>query len=138
MEVDRQIIEAMIAHALFAHPREACGLLASDGGGRMRMVYCLTNTRHSLSRFSLDPTEHYRAMGHAESLGWEISGVFHSHPTSAPYPSATDVSAGLDPAWLNVIVSLGDAPEVRAFWIRDGNVDEEPLILVGKERTSFS
>lgn len=138
MEVDRQIIEAMIAHALFAHPREACGLLASDGNGSVRMAYCLTNTRHSRSRFSLDPTEHYRAMGHAESMGWEISGVFHSHPTSTPYPSATDISADLDPAWLNVIVSLADAPEVRAFWIRSGNVIEEPLISVEEGRTAFS
>ena len=92
MEVDRQIIHAMIAHTRFVHPREACGLLASDGDGQMRMVYCLTNTRNSLSRFSLDPTEHYRAIGHAESMGWEISGVFHSHPTSAPYPSATSTA----------------------------------------------
>ncbi|MBT8212785.1 MAG: M67 family metallopeptidase, partial [Acidimicrobiia bacterium] len=95
MEVNPQIVTAMVAHARFAYPEECCGLLAVDPGGTVRMAYCLTNTRHSTRRFSVDPTEHYRALKHAESLGWELGGVFHSHPRSPAYPSPVDIAADL-------------------------------------------
>ena len=57
-------------------------------------------------------------------LEWEIAGVFHSHPKSAPFPSAADIAGALDPEWLYVIVGLQrpDVPEVRSFRIRDGVV----------------
>jgi len=120
-----EMVAAMVAHARFTAPEEACGLLAADAGGRWRMVYCLTNREGSPYRFTVDPNEHYRAMRHAERNGWEIAGVFHSHPKSAAAPSATDVAGALDPDWLYVIVSLQrpDVPEVRSFRIRDGVVD---------------
>lgn len=121
-----QIIEAAIAHGRFAYPEEACGLLAVDDGGAVRMAYCLTNVDRSQYRFTVDPSEHYRAMRHAERHGWEIGGVFHSHPFSPAYPSATDVAGALDPTWLYVVVGLAEPhdPEVRAFSIVDGEVTE--------------
>jgi proteasome lid subunit RPN8/RPN11 len=120
-----EMVAAMVAHARFAAPEEACGLLAADPSGQWRMVYCLTNRESSPYRFTVDPNEHYRAMRHAERNGWEIAGVFHSHPKSAATPSATDVAGALDPDWLYVIVSLQrpDVPEVRSFRIRDGVVE---------------
>lgn len=132
MDVPDQIRDAMVAHSRFAAPEEACGLLAADADGRLRMAYCLTNVRHSPTRFTLDPTEHFRAMRHAEAHGWVLAGVFHSHTHSAAYPSPTDVAAALEPDWLYVIVSLSDLrhPDVRGYWIRDGKVLEEPLVPV--------
>ena len=122
----------MLAHARFCYPEEACGLLAADSAGRLRFVYCLTNVQSSPSRYTLDPTEHFRAMRHAEAQGWELAGVFHSHTHSAAYPSPTDVEMAADPAWLYVVVGPGssDAPEVRAYWICGGLVREERLVPV--------
>ena len=42
-----QVRDAMIAHAIFCFPEEACGLLAFDDAGRVRMFYALTNAEHS-------------------------------------------------------------------------------------------
>ncbi len=130
MELPSQIREAMVAHAAFCHPNEACGLLAADGAGQLRMAYCLTNADASPTRYTLDPTEHFRAMRHAESMGWDLAGVFHSHTHSAPYPSLTDVGLAAEPEWLYVVVGSGDlrSPEVRGYWIRDGVIHEEPLV----------
>lgn len=124
-----QIREAMIAHARFVAPAEACGLLAADADGRLRMAYCLTNLEASPVAYTVDPSEHIKALYHAEGLGWRLAGVFHSHPASAAVPSATDVERALEPEWFHVIVGLADPgrPEVRAFWIRDGVVVEETL-----------
>ncbi len=130
MNLPAQIHEAMVAHARFCYPEEACGLLAADAGGRLRMAICMANADRSPTRYTLDPTEHYRALRYAEANGWELAGVFHSHTHSAAYPSPTDVGLAADPAWLYVIVGLGDLrnPDVRGYWIRDGRVAEEPLV----------
>jgi proteasome lid subunit RPN8/RPN11 len=129
MEIPVDIHRAMVAHALFCHPEEACGLLAADEGGRLRMAYCLSNADRSPAAYTLDPQEHFRALRHAEAYGWHLAGVFHSHPASPAYPSPTDLARALEPGWLYVLVSLEDreAPAVRGFWIRDGRVEEEPM-----------
>lgn len=124
MEVPAQILEAILAHARFARPLEACGLLAMDSQGRMKMVYCLTNIDESPSSFTVDPIEHFHALHHAERQGWHLEGVFHSHVAGPPVPSPRDVDAGIDPSWVHLIVGNG---EVRAYRIRDGRVREEPL-----------
>lgn len=129
MHLPAEIREAMVAHARFCYPEEACGLLAADAAGQLRMAITMANADRSSTRYSLDPTEHYRALRYADRRGWELAGVFHSHPDSAPYPSPTDVALAADPTWLYVIVGLGGprSPEVRGYWIRDGLVTEEPL-----------
>ena len=129
MQIPVQIRDAMVAHAYFTHPLESCGLLAADGHGKLRMVYCLTNAEASSTRYTIEPTEHFRALRHAEGNGWELVGAFHSHPHTSAYPSPTDVRMAPEPGWLYVVVGLEDfnRPEVRGFRIDNGVVSEEPL-----------
>jgi len=132
MDLPPQIREAMIAHARFCAPEEACGFLATDTEGRLRFAYCLTNVEASPTRFTVEPTEHFRALQHAESRGWELGGVFHSHPVGPAFPSKTDIESALEPDWLYVIVGLGrpeGGPEVRAFRISHGRVEEVSLTV---------
>jgi proteasome lid subunit RPN8/RPN11 len=130
MEVPAEIRRAMVAHALFCYPEEACGLLAADEEGRLRMAYCLSNADRSPATYTLEPQEHFRALRNAEARGWHLAGVFHSHTQSPAYPSPTDVARALEPDWLYVLVSLedADAPAVRGFWVREGRIEEEPLV----------
>lgn len=97
--------QAMVNHARFCHPLEACGLVATDGDGSIRFVYALTNTARSATRFVLDPNEHYRAICHSEAAGWRIGGVFHSHPEGPATPSPVDVAQAADPEWVYLVVS---------------------------------
>ena len=130
--LDPQIVEAIASHARFAYPEEACGLLAGRSADVVRMVYCLTNVDHSPSRFTVAPAEHYHAWRHAERNGWEITGVFHSHPTSAAVPSPEDVAGALDPSWIYLIAGpVDDALEVRAYRIRSGVVAETAVVVPG-------
>lgn len=102
------------------------------------MVYCLSNIERSPVAYTLDPTEHMKAWRHAERSGWTLTGVFHSHTHTAAYPSKTDVARALEPQWTYWLVSLEDQsdPEVRAFRIRDGEVDEETVAVTGQELES--
>ncbi len=120
------IREAMVAHALACRPEEACGLLAADADGRVVFCYPTTNILRSRTNYTIDPTEHFRALRHAEARGWELAGAFHSHPHTEAFPSPTDVELAAEPDWVYVIVGLADPdhPRVRAFRIREGTVTE--------------
>lgn len=107
---------AMLQHARFCAPQEACGLFAIDERGSVTMVYCLSNTAGSSVSYTIDPGESFHAWRHAERNGWQIGGVFHSHPGSPPAPSPADLD-GLDPAWVSVITS---GEQLRAFRIVGG------------------
>ena len=125
MRFPDQIRQAIESHARWVYPNEACGLIAVDADGDMRMAYCLTNIEDDSSRFTVDPVEHFHAQSHAERCGWQIGGSFHSHPHSVAFPSGQDVAAALDPTWVYVIAGpVTDAIPVRGFRIRAGAVSE--------------
>ena len=111
----RAIVSAIVSHAGFEAPLEACGLLGVDADRTVRFAYCLTNRDASPAAFTIDPADYFGASRHAERNGWEIRGIFHSHPNGPPVPSATDVATAPSPDWLYLLVS---GQEVRAFAIK--------------------
>jgi len=128
VDIPSQIRMAVVAHARFCMPEEACGLLAVDRAGGLKMAYATTNVERSRVRFTVAPGEHYGAIRSAEARGWVIGGSFHSHPESAAFPSATDISGALDSSWLYLVVGMGDEfPDLRGFRIREMMVDEVVL-----------
>ncbi len=124
-----QVREAMLAHAYACHPEESCGLLAGADDGEIRMAYPLTNILHSPTNYTIDPKEHFRSLKHADRSGWDLIGVFHSHPHTEAAPSRTDIRLATEPDWLYVLIGMErlDNPQIRAFRIRDHDVTEETL-----------
>ena len=120
-----QIRWAILAHAENCAPDECCGLFAMDSCGRIRFAYPLTNADPSPVSYTIDPDEHFQAMRHAESMGWEIAGVFHSHPGGTATPSMIDVQSALEPNWLYLVAAPGG--EIRGFYIRADAIEELEL-----------
>ena len=123
MRLPGEIALHMRAHARWAEPAEACGLLAVSAEAVV-FFYACTNEDRSPVAFTVDPIEHFRAMQHAESNGWQIGGSFHSHPSGSLSPSPADIAAALDPNWLYLI---GSDVGVRAFRIAGGTFEEVVL-----------
>jgi len=125
----------ILAHCYHGLPDEACGLLTGpmvDGQptGLVTEVYPARNTDASARTYTVDGRDYLRASRDAEDRGEEVIGVWHSHTHTDPYPSPTDIDRAVDPAWIYVIVSLRDeAPSLRAFRIRDGQVAECQVVL---------
>lgn len=119
-----QIRWAILAHAENCAPDECCGLLAMDGERRFRFAYPLSNADPSPVSYTIEPGEHFRAMRHAESMGWEIAGVFHSHPGGTAMPSMIDVQSALEPDWIYLIAAPG---EIRGYYLRAGAIEEIAL-----------
>ncbi|HZD22337.1 MAG TPA: M67 family metallopeptidase [Acidimicrobiia bacterium] len=110
----RQIID----HCLAELPNEACGLLAMDGGTVVK-VYPTSNEDSSPRSYTIPPQEHYDALVDAESHGWEIGGVFHSHPSGPAAMSGTDIERALEPDWIYLVVGLNGSEPALCVW-RDG------------------
>lgn len=126
--VPGQMSAAMTAHAASCLPAEACGLIAVDASGRLRMFYALTNDELSPTSFTIAAADHYGAVRNAEARGWSIGGVMHSHPSGPAVPSARDLSQPHDPEWFHIIVGLRPAPHVRA-WSIAGRESKELVVV---------
>lgn len=112
-DLRRQIID----HCLAELPNEACGLLAMDGDQVVK-VYPTTNADASPSSYTIPPEEHFDALTDAESRGWEIGGVFHSHPGGPARMSSVDVERALEPGWVYLVVGLaGGHPEIGVGFV---------------------
>jgi proteasome lid subunit RPN8/RPN11 len=121
----------LIAQARAELPNECCGLLAGriipepagpDSGllGRVLQEYPLVNAAASPVEFLSEPRSMFEAIRDIRRLGLEILGIYHSHPTSDPVPSRTDLERNYSADVVNLIISLTTAePRVRAWWLLD-------------------
>ncbi len=133
----------MLAQARDELPNECCGLLAgkvtpsvheSFSLGIVRKHYPLVNDAASPTEYLSDPKsmfDAYRDM-HAENL--DVLAVYHSHPTSDPVPSRTDVERNYSPDVVNLIISLkNETPDVRGWWLDNTGFREATWRLIGSE-----
>ena len=120
---------AVVNHVERVAPDEACGLVARGVDGLFVHVYQLTNIDPRPNRFLIDPVEHFASITHADTAGWTVAGVYHSHPIGPGEPSAIDLAAPIDPTWISFVVSRSnDRWGVRAFNIRGGTAVELQLV----------
>ena len=131
--MSRALYMEMVAHCLAGLPDEACGLLVgSYGGDEATHLFVTANAAASAMVYEIDPKEMLGVDRHAQALGADIMGVFHSHTHTDAYPSPTDVAQALDPGWHYVLVSLRDThPVVRSYAIVEGVITEEPVVVPG-------
>lgn len=119
--------EELVSHAREDAPNECCGYGVGSNGA-VEAVVRSRNLRDSRYGYELDGPS-LLAANEADDEGREVF-IYHSHPRSPAEPSQTDVNLAQYPHWLYVIVSLAAEPDVRAWRIADGRVEEEPIELV--------
>jgi [CysO sulfur-carrier protein]-S-L-cysteine hydrolase len=129
MKITKAVIEMILIHAKKDAPIETCGFLMGPEGFITHSLE-ITNMEQRPDHFTFDPKEQFAAYRTVKELGIEIIGAYHSHPATPAQPSEEDIRLAFDPKLLYMIVSLADDVEsVKAFYIRNGNVEEEPLIV---------
>jgi len=124
------MLEEMIAQARAEMPNECCGLLAApvrDPATRpdhdaplvqVEQRYPLGNAAASPVLYESDARSHFEAEKDIRRRGLEVVAVYHSHPTSDPIPSKTDLERNYSEDVINFIISLkGETPVVRGWWL---------------------
>ena len=135
IELPRSLADALIRRVREGRPNEVCGVVGLRANRVVRLEPARNAAATPAVRFTFDD-DGYRRVMQLEREGLDI-GIFHSHPASPAYPSATD-RAEMSATWpdcLQLMVSVRhDAttgPEVNAYRIdRDGVVQTEDLAIV--------
>lgn len=123
MVIPAAVRDAIVEHAEAEKPNEACGLIAIRSGIAQRYIPG-RNTEPSSYHFHLE-VEPDVWMDLWDD-GFEVA-IFHSHISSPPRPSRTDVeNIGQWEGLPYVILNLRTG-EFAAWRIRDGNVESEEL-----------
>jgi [CysO sulfur-carrier protein]-S-L-cysteine hydrolase len=113
---------ALLEHAETERPNECCGIIALRDEVAERYIPA-RNAAASPYRFEIDADPETWFL---EDDGYELA-VFHSHLSSPPRPSRTDIeNIGLWEGRPYVILTLTTG-ELAAWRIRDGRVEAEPL-----------
>ncbi len=86
----------MLEHTGRCYPEEACGAMLGtreDELRRVRAAVELTNVwpGSRRTRYRVDPRELLEVERTARERGWELLGIYHSHPDEDPYFSRTDL-----------------------------------------------
>ena len=100
--------------------------------GVVTKVYKMTNISESPQTcYFMNPEEQLKVFKEIRQLGIEMLGIYHSHSTVSAYPSSRDVELAYYPEADYVIISLKnfDTPEVRAFKIIEGKIEEEKIVV---------
>lgn len=131
MRIKQALYDQMVAHAQADAPNECCGMVATRDGDAVE-IYPAVNTAASPLRYEIDGADQYRIQMAIDDADLELGAIYHSHTRSAPYPSQTDINLAFYPDALYIIVGLasGEEPLVKAYTIRDGQVEEALLQLV--------
>jgi proteasome lid subunit RPN8/RPN11 len=116
VQLPQSIYDAIIAHAREGKPEEICGIIRGHGS----VAYELFRGQN----IAADPIDNYEVdvqtlllQFQFEEKGDSMMGIYHSHPISVAYPSATDAWNAHYPDSFYLICSLeyDDAPVIRAF-----------------------
>lgn len=143
LQIPKAIIGEMIAHAQAEAPDECCGLL-SGKENMVSEIYRIGNLPADdpaiadlkvppdrRLRYVMDPKEQLRAFKAMRESGTELLAIYHSHPHSPAYPSATDVRLAFYTEAHYLIISLEkEKPEVRGFRMIDQKITEVTVAVL--------
>lgn len=110
------IYDEIIAHAQAGKPEEICGILRGRGTEAYELFRAKNIATERIENYDVDPQTLMKQF-EFEEAGDEMMGIYHSHPVSVAWPSATDAWNAHYPDTYYLICSTeyDDAPILRAF-----------------------
>jgi len=127
--VPQNLYRCILQHCREEVPLEACGVMTGVGE-QVCAAYPMTNVRRSPVAYRIKEEEQLAAFHEMDERREELVAIYHSHPTTAARPSATDISMAYYPEALYIIVSLAEAqPVLNAYRIVDGNVAQVAVTI---------
>ena len=110
------VYAAIVEHAREGKPEEICGIVRGRGLAAGEAVRGRNIAGERIENYEVDP-ETLLLQFAFEEEGGEMMGIYHSHPVSVAWPSATDAWNAHYPESIYFICSLefDDAAVIRAF-----------------------
>jgi proteasome lid subunit RPN8/RPN11 len=129
-EFDGVFFKEIVEQGLREFPNECCGVIAGREGAPVK-VFPMKNADASPVTYRLDGREQLQVFDAMDDESLELWAIYHSHTHSDAYPSDTDIRLAFYPEARYMLLSLADReePELRSFFILDGEVTEEELSI---------
>ena len=121
--------QQMRSHAIQDAPLEACGLV---GGKEWRSleVFPTVNELQSPTRFRVEPQAQIRIFHLLEERGWELIGVYHSHPAGPDRPSQVDITESAYPEVINLIwYKKNNYWDCKGFIIESSRIHQIEIVI---------
>ncbi len=136
VRLTREQLRQMLTQASAEAPNECCGLLLGRSD-QVLEVFPGRNTHMSPKTYEMDPRDQLHAFQRMDAQGWDLIGIYHSHPATEAYPSKTDRAKALYPDARYIIISLVDhaQPQVRAFRIVEQTGEDGGPVKDGEGNT---
>lgn len=131
VHITDRVKRAIEKHALETQPSECCGLLSGENGVITTLHPLPNEADRPEVRFFATPEGLFAAMRRIREADQSLLGIYHSHPRTAAYPSASDVEMAFYPEAVYFIISLEDGVDLRAYKI-EGTKIEGVEIVVGE------
>lgn len=132
LRIPAELMSDMVTYVRDHRPNEACGLLAGHEG-IVQAVIPITNVSKTPTwHYQMSPNALLKAMKQIDTDGIELLGTFHSHPTSSPIPSDTDVHDAMQntPNIMHLIVGLRyPKAEIQAWQMQDYSAEKVELLV---------
>ena len=137
LQIPRDILDSIIAHAKADHPDEACGIVAGPAGtGRAERYLPMINAARSPTWYEFDSGDLLKLYREFDDLNEEPVVIYHSHTETEAYPSRTDIAYASEPEAHYLLIGTvehGNDPgpvEIRSYRILDGVVTEEEVEVI--------
>jgi [CysO sulfur-carrier protein]-S-L-cysteine hydrolase len=121
IQLRREHVDAMIAHARETAPEECCGLIGgvSETAATLYRLRNVTPAPHL--GYEAAPEDLFAAQRQMRERGEGLLAIYHSHPRATdPSPSETDVRLAYYPSAKYLIIGLGSIePVIKAFSISE-------------------
>lgn len=130
LQIRRELVDEIVAHARRDHPDEACGVIAGpEGSDSPERFVPMLNAARSPTFYEFDSGDLLRLYRGMDANDEVPVVVYHSHTATDAYPSRTDVSYASEPEAHYVLVSTQDpdSHQFRSYRIVDGVITEEPV-----------
>ncbi len=130
-----EIWDAIVAHAREGLPEEVCGILRGKDGIVTGLVRARNEAEDREINYTVDGQTLLKQF-EFEDAGEEMVAIYHSHPVTPAYPSATDARQATYPDAVYIICSLADpaAPVLCGYRLLpvavEGDASEYPLTPV--------
>lgn len=105
VELPRTVAIELLQLAQASAESEICGLVAANGEA-LRIIPVRNAAVEPDRLFEMDERELIDAMKSMRERGERLFAIYHSHPRSAPVPSATDLERAGYPEALHLIISM--------------------------------
>lgn len=142
--IPRAAYDEIIAHGREGKPEEICGILRGKGLDAFEVFRGKNIATERIENYTVDPQtlllQFKFEEGDYADGGTEMMGIYHTHPVSVAYPSATDAWNAHYPESIYFICSLefDDAPVIRAFQMVPHYESETLIIDVAAIQTELS